>query len=422
MKILVILPRIPVPARDGGAIVMLESLQAMHAAGVDVTILALNTSKHRADASALAHLCSTVVTVDVETEPTAFGALRNLVLPRRSTIDRSIGHSYWLERFITTATLEAAVTTAEMYGPFDIIQCEQLFTLELGLHARDVLALRSLHVPLVIYRSHNVEYRIQERMSVERGRSIAERWYRKVLTRRTRSFEEEALLLSDGCATLSEDDADVYRVVDPRGAIESIPPGISIPPVAIVDAAKRQRDTICLLASMEWAPNIEGTLWFVQDVLPLILKRRPSTVVHIAGRNPDARITNVHNGTTIIVHGEIEDPLAFRLQYAESVVPLFSGSGVRVKILEALGAACAVVTTTIGAEGLPLRDQHHVRFADTAEAFAAACCELLEQPSLAAEYGTNGRELMERDFTWQARMNELLEFYRRVMITSTEVP
>lgn len=415
MKILVLLPRIPVPARDGGAIVMLESLQAMHAAGVDITILALNTSKHRADVSALRHLCTNVVAVDVETHPTAVGALRNLVMPRRSVLDHSIQHSYWLERFITPDTLQAAVQAADVYGPFDIIHCEQLFTVELGLHARAALAVKNKAVPIVIYRSHNVEYRIQERMSEERGRSLLERWYRSLLARRTKNFEEEALLLSDACATLSEDDADVFRVFDPQGAIESVPPGIHLPSDDMVSAAQRQADTICLLASMEWAPNIEGTLWFVRSVMPIILKARPSAVVHIAGRNPGAEITALHNGTSVIVHGEIDDPVAFRLQYAMSVVPLFSGSGVRIKILEALGAGCALVTTTIGAEGLPVIDGTHVLIADDANAFALQCCDVLEHPNKAATFGAQGREFIQREFTWGARMSELLDFYRRVI-------
>ncbi|MBS1560521.1 MAG: glycosyltransferase [Bacteroidetes bacterium] len=415
MKILVILPRIPVPARDGGAIVMLESLEAMHAAGVDITILALNTSKHRADVATLRHLCTNIVAVDVETHPTPFGAIRNLLMPRRSVIDRSIRHSYWLERFITPATLAAAVSAAETYGPFDIMHCEQLFTLELGLHVRTELTLKKRPVPLVIYRSHNVEYRIQERMSVERGRSSIERWYRTLLARRTKRFEEEALLLSDACATLSEDDADVYRGIDPSGAIESVPPGISIPSDAMLASAQRRADTICLLASMEWAPNVEGTLWFVRQVMPLILQQRPSAVVHIAGRNPGTAITGLHNGSNVIVHGEIEDPLAFRLDAAVSIVPLFSGSGVRIKILEALGAACPLVTTTIGAEGLPVLDGTHVRIADDAASFANACCELLAQRDEATALGERGRELIRRSFTWTARMDELLSFYKRVL-------
>lgn len=415
MKILVVLPRIPVPARDGGAIVMLESLQAMHAAGVDITILALNTSKHRADVSALRHLCTNIIAVDVETHPSVVGALRNLFMPRRSVIDRSIRHSYWIERFITPATLQATVRSAEAYGPFDIIHCEQLFTLELGLHARASLAMNNMAVPVVIYRSHNVEYRIQERMSEERGRTLLERWYRSLLARRTKTFEEEALLLSDACATLSEDDADVYRALNPQGAIESVPPGIHLPTDEVVASAQRQADTICLLASMEWAPNVEGTLWFVRSVMPIIVKTRPSAVVHIAGRNPGPEITSLHNGTSVIVHGEIENPIAFRLQYALSVVPLFSGSGVRIKILEALGAGCALVTTTIGAEGLPVAHGTHVRIADDANAFAQQCCDVLAHPHDAAEMGVRGREFMQREYTWEARMQELLDFYRQVI-------
>lgn len=418
MKILVVLPRIPVPARDGGAIVMLESLQAMHAAGVDVTVVALNTSKHHADPKVLAHLCRRIYSVDIATEPTALGAVRNLVAPRRSTIDASIKHSYWVERFISHEALRLVADVAREDGPFDLIHCEQLFTLELGLVARMELARANAPVPLVIYRSHNVEYRIQERMAAEQGRSWFERSYRSLLARRTRAFEEEALLVSDACATLSEDDADVYRAVDPSGAIEAVPPGIHLPTDDVVAAAARQPDTICLLASMEWAPNVEGTLWFVREVLPMVRKRRPDVVVHIAGRNPGQAITSLQNGADVIVHGEIDDPIAFRLRSAISIVPLFSGSGVRIKILEALGAACPLVTTTIGAEGLPVRDGVHVRIADDARAFADACCDLLEDRAKAAALGSAGRLLMRTSFTWDARMQELLDFYDRVMLPS----
>jgi hypothetical protein len=290
----------------------------------------------------------------------------------------------------------------------DIVQCESLFTAWYGAALKDKLS-ASVR-PKFVLRAHNVEHRIMERLAREPGRSRMERMYRAHLARRTQSFEIAVARHMDAIATLTEEDASWFRSVAPAVHTRSIPPGVEIPDVMLV-----QRETIpetfCILASMEWAPNVEGTLWFAREVLPKIRASRPNAELHIAGRNPGTEITELGALPGVTVHGEVDDALEFRSRYAVSIVPLFSGSGLRVKILEAMAMGRPVVSTTVGAEGIPAVAGEHIVIADDAHSFAAACTSLLQSPDTAAKIAQRGRELVQEQYAWQARINDLVSFY-----------
>lgn len=413
MNIFLILPRIPYPVRDGGAVVMWQTLEHLTRSGHNVTVLVLNTSRHRTDARILEPIAHRVFSVDVTTDITILGVLRSLVSPREPLHTSLPAPSYWIERFLTT---EAYITANRILDSdsFDVLQCESLFTAWYGVALAEQRRLQGIQMPPVVLRAHNVENRIMSRLSKETSRSAPERWYRQQLAQRTEAFERAVAERVDGIATLSDEDRVWFTNVAPGTTAQSIPPGISIsPPVKNV---QRQYTTLSLLASMEWAPNVAGAQWFVRDVLPMILRRRPDTVLHIAGRNPGADILNLHNGHSVVVHGEVESAFEFRAHHAISIVPLFSGSGIRIKILEALAAGQAVVSTTIGAEGLNVVDGRHIQIADTAEDFAMACLGLLDNPEQADIMGRQGTECIALEYSWERSITTLTSLYEAVKV------
>lgn len=404
MKILSILPRIPYPARDGGAIVILETLRQLHLAGHHVDVLALNTKKHRQDPAVLAPICTSIHTADIDTTISAFGLLRGLFpsqLPAEFTID--VGTSYWASRFADVQALESFRAQAVQNGPYDLILCESLFTACYGIAIRPHLP--GPHPTPILMRAHNVEHIIQARLSRERSRSFLERWYRSRTAQHTHTYESAIGTMVDAIATISEEDDVAFRSYHPTAIVEVVQPGVHLPEPYTGEV---DRDAICMLGSLDWTPNLEGASWFIQNVFPLIRAQRPSTTLHIAGRNPTPQALAFHNGTSIFVHGEIEDALAFRQQRALTVVPLYSGSGIRIKILEALAARSPIITTPIGCEGVGVVHDREVLITDDAVEFAAYCVRVLNDAELSQRLVTSGFDFVSRRYSWSAATDRLI--------------
>lgn len=402
MKILVILPRIPIPARDGGAIVMLETVRALHEAGHVVDVCAVNTPKHHADPDVMEPYCNAVTAVDVDTTIRPFRMLREFVTSRFPEAFRiRVDGSYWLTRFASEEMLMRLEAMILERGPYDAILCESLFTACYGeaLRLRDSI---DPTVPIVLH-AHNVESRIQDRLARDPLRSSVERWYRRRLAQQTEAYERHVLTWISGVVTLSAIDTATFAIAQPSAHVVAVAPGVR----EHVPTGEHRPQTLWFLGSLDWTPNVDGLHWFMRFVWPTILAQMPDVELHIAGKSTPDAITAYHDGINVVVHGEIEDPTAFRSAYAVGIVPLLSGSGVRIKILEALADHSAVVTTTIGCEGLPLTDDLHVVFADEPTAFAHTCIELLTDEARQTKLRAAGAEFVRSHYSWERSANEL---------------
>lgn len=413
-----LLPRIPIPAHDGGALAILGAVRALHDAGHCVDVVVLNTKRHHADPSVMRPYCNDVLSFDIDTSISAVGAFRNLVAPKRSGAGgwslqgRSVPLSYWLERFVHDTVLHGIEQMALERPPYDVYVCESLFTAPYGFELLRMMAEGAMERRPVVLRAHNVEYRIQQRMAAERSRPLLERLYRAMLAWRTRRFEREVALRFDGVNVMTETDADVFRTLGADSNLCVIPPGVVMPDASIATILPVP-DTICLMGSLEWPPNVQGALWFLDDVLPRILEQRPATVVHVAGRGDSAAVRARHNGRSVIVHGEVADAQAFRAAAAVSVVPLFSGSGIRIKIQEAMALARPVVTTSVGIDGIPAVDGEHVCVADTPQDVAAACVALLADANRAHAMGQAAQGFARERYGWQRFVDAVIPWYQR---------
>jgi len=160
-----------------------------------------------------------------------------------------------------------------------------------------------------------------------------------------------------------------------------------------------ERDCIAFSGNLEYHPNIEAVRWFRSQIWPRI---KSSVEWRLVGRNPHAVQRIVAGDPRITLTGPVTDAVAALAEAKICVVPLLSGSGTRFKILEAWAAARAVVSTSLGAEGLGARSGEHLLIAETEDAFAAAINWLLADPDLRRRLGNAGRALYLERFTWQA--------------------
>jgi len=237
-----------------------------------------------------------------------------------------------------------------------------------------------------------VEHRIQEHLAREANRGPLERWYRGRVGEQTQRYEAWVLQQFDGVVTLSEQDANAMRAIEPTAAVSAIPPSVQVDAEAQYQPAGMH---LSFLGSLDWQPNLTGVQWFLEDVLPLIAARIPEVCLHIAGRGAAESLGHDLDTSHVRFHGFVEDAVQFKATYGPTIIPLFSGSGIRVKLMEAFAHAVPVVSTTRGAEGLAVESGVHLAIADDAAAFAEACIEMLTQPERAAA-------LAERAKSWVA--------------------
>ena len=153
---------------------------------------------------------------------------------------------------------------------------------------------------------------------------------------------------------------------------------------------------------MDWLPNVDGVLYFVRQILPLIRKHRPDTTLAIVGRTPPPKIAQLAaEDPRIQVTGTVPDIRPYLWNSAVAIVPLRIGGGTRLKIYEAMAAKIPVVSTTIGAEGLSVNPPHDIRIADTPEHFASQCLELLGSREIRACVSQTAWEMVNSHFSWE---------------------
>ena len=248
---------------------------------------------------------------------------------------------------------------------------------------------------------HNLESLLHERCSaVEDGpAAFAHRQFRHA------SLELERLWLPrfSQVLTASECDAGRARVIAPDAHIMVYPnaiPAVSQPPPA-------DQEVVVFSGNMEYHPNLSAVRFFRNQIWPLLHARWPQLVWRLVGKNPEAIRQFTLGDPQIEVQGQIDDAVQEIARARVAVVPLLAGSGTRLKILEAWAAGVPVVSTSVGAEGLPVRDGEHLLMADEPSDFAAAVSRLLACSNLRQQLARNGRLLLEKEFTWETAWGKL---------------
>ena len=252
-------------------------------------------------------------------------------------------------------------------------------------------------VPTVLF-EHNVEYLIWKRLCDIETRP----WRRALLAvewRKLRAREADACRLADLTVAVSDDDRQRLAAIAPGGHIAAIPTGVDTDYFA-PGAAPEQPGKLVFSGSMDWQPNEDAVLFFIDQILPLIRAQSPDVSFTVVGRNPTERLRTAAAAAGVIVTGTLDDIRPAMADAAIAVVPLRAGSGTRLKILEAMAMGKAVVSTTVGAEGLALVPGEHFLAADAPAEFARAVLSLLRNEKERRRLAEAGRDLVERTGSW----------------------
>lgn len=267
---------------------------------------------------------------------------------------------------------------------------------------------------------HNVESQIWERhYHTARGmRKLAFRseWQRMV------RYEYEACKRFDGVVTVSPNDSLILRnYFHLDRVLGHVPTGVDTEYFRPLERIARRTHHLVFTGSMDWMPNEDAVLYFVDSIYPRIKRRIPDLTFTVAGRNPSWRIKDLERtDPSIRVTGTVDDIRPYMAEAAAMVLPLRIGGGTRIKIYEGMAMGLPVVSTSVGAEGLPLKGGVHIEIVDDPVIFAAAAGDLLLNPDKAKRISENGRGLVLRNFSWK-EVAGVFEKYCSTLIDRHEV-
>jgi sugar transferase (PEP-CTERM/EpsH1 system associated) len=278
--------------------------------------------------------------------------------------------------------------------PFDLLVCDFLVP-AVNLPDR-------LPCPAVIF-THNVESEIWRRHAQTR-RGLLARWLYETQYQRMLRFEAKTLARFDGVLAVSDADRQALGAIYPaavRRPAYVVPTGVDTDYFSPTPSPPSSR-SIVFTGSMDWLPNEDAMQFFCRDILPLIRAEEPRVTLAIVGRAPTPTVRRLADTYGVVVTGRVDDVRPFMRNAAVYIVPLRIGGGTRLKIFEAMSMGKAVVSTTVGAEGLPVVAGEHVVLADEPTAFASAVVGLLRNTDQRARLETAGRALVLERYDWSA--------------------
>jgi len=367
LKILQLCLRVPLPPYDGATIAMYNLAESLTASGAAVKMLSFNTKKHFMDANSIdAALLDKykLETVFLDASVNAWDAFTNLFKPNES---------YNIVRF-DTETFHQKLKELLQSETFDFILFEGLF---LSPYLQTV---RTFSKAKCILRAHNVEWLIWKRLA-KATKNPLKKTYLYFLSDRLKRYENKVINNFDAIVAISELDKNLFLKDGCNIPIEVAPTGMNTAKYKNIEQMDADSLSLFHLGSMDWLPNIEAVDWLLKDIWPMIQQKSNKVHLFLAGKNMNPKYFNIKS-ENLIVAGEIKDALKFMENKQIMVVPLLSGGGIRIKILEGLAAGKVIVSTSTGAEGINYSDKKNILIADTPEDFTKTILSLLNNPNL----------------------------------------
>ena len=397
MKILQLMNKVPWPPKDGGAIACLNMTKGFSMLGHEVTVLSMNTSKHHIrikDMPADVRSKADFRLVEVPASISWIEATLNLLFSRLP---------YNAQRFISDEfSHELAKLLTEK--SFDIVQLEGLYLCPY------IPVIRKYSKALIAYRAHNIEYEIWERTATL-SEGLRSKYLRN-LSKRIKRFEVSYLNLYDLLVPITDRDGIILDKLGNTKPRHTSQTGIDFASL-VPTARKLEFPSLFHIGALDWAPNQEGLIWFFNHCWPKIHLENPDLKFYLAGRNAPEWFERIIKQEGVVYLGEINDAYDFINSKAVMVVPLFSGSGMRIKIIEGMALGKPIVTTDIGTEGIPTENGKNILIANDADLFTDAITQLINDRDLSNRIGKSAIGFIQEKFDNLSQAEALIEFYKQ---------
>ncbi|RPH33229.1 MAG: glycosyltransferase [Bacteroidales bacterium] len=400
MKILFLTNKPPYPAKDGSSLATLCMAEGLAELGNSITILSISTQKHPCRIEQIPIELRQLINfnlIEVNTKINLINAFINLLFSKLP---------YNIERFIDSGYTKK-LTEILKANRYDIIQLEGLYM------SPYIKTIREQTDTPIVYRSHNIEHEIWVRLSQNEANILKSTYY-LLLSKRIRRMENSVKHQVNALVAISKRDENWFRSNGFNKPSAAIPMGYSIEKPIRIEGLSN--DEPCFLGSLDWIPNQEGLLWFLNEVWPKVYTEFPNLFFHIAGRNaPASIIDRLKKTPNIEYHGEVENAHEYLKRYSILIVPILSGSGMRVKIIEGMIFGKVIVTTTIGMEGIDAINHEHALIVDTPNDFAQAITGLIRQPANKEGIAKKACIFAIEHFNSSKLTKELENFYKQMI-------
>ncbi len=399
VKVAFVTVRLPFPLNSGGRIRTFHLLKHISQVHRVTLVTAAETREESLAATALQEQLPQVTLRLTDVPPR--GAVRRRVWRAvRSPIDplpytwAAYRHPRFTENLLRALAEER----------FDLVHCD---------HTQVAHAVLALRTPPRLLNAHNVDSLLLERLGEVEPRV----WKRAVIrwqARKVRAAERRTYPAFDGCLAMSDVDKAHLEHLTLGKPVWTVPNGVDLewfePPLTGAEP-----ELMAFSGAMDWLPNTDAVEFFAREILPRIRRRLPNARLLVVGRDPSPTFIARFAGAGIEFTGTVADVRPYLARASLFVVPLRVGSGTRLKILEAWAMSKAVLSTGLGAEGLPAKDGKNIAIADTPDHFAERAVSLLGDRTAVKRLGGAGRQVVEETFSWKRVGDRLLQAYETTL-------
>jgi polysaccharide biosynthesis protein PslH len=382
MNILQIAPQIPYPLDNGGRIGIYGITNYLHKRGNNVDFVTYRKHcEYQSSYDALKNICNPYI-LDIQTDNTSIGALKNLI----SLVP------YNISKFIKNEMREFLIHYFRVYKP-DIVHVDHAhmgWTVDIIKNITDI--------PIVL-REHNVEMKIMKRFAENESNPFL-KFFAKIQYEKFRKYEPMICSKFDNCILITNEDEKEILRLNPQIKTSVIPAGIDSKLLEI-----QSKETIPFslfhIGSLKWLPNLDGLTWFLDEIFPEIIIRIPQTKLFIYGKGSEDLKINPLLKDNVVVKGYVKDIFVEISDKQVAIVPLRVGGGMRIKIIELMAIGKFIISTSIGKEGIDVKDNEHLLIANVQEDFINRISDVLNNNVNTNKIINNARDFIREYYTWE---------------------
>jgi sugar transferase (PEP-CTERM/EpsH1 system associated) len=398
MHILMLTASLPYPPQQGGALRSYGLLTGMAQAGHRVSLLSLSDQPGQPwQGTPLAEACQHIETVATPTR-SKLDRLRDLLLSRDADIARRLWSDECFARLV--ALVNAGDVEVVLFEGIEVA-CYLPPLRASGTRAR------------LIYDAFNAEAALQ-RVIFQVDGAVPKRWpaaaYSFIQAGRIEGYERRLCQQADQVIAVSEEDAAILGAHQSPNPIAVVPNGIFVEQYQrTAERLDLGTNALVFTGKMDYRPNIDAVLWFVQSILPLVRRQVPDATLYVVGQQPHPRIEALRGQPGVEITGWVRDVQPYLRGAAVYVAPLRMGSGTRLKLLEAMACGCTVVATPVARSGMKAAADSVMQVSETPAALADSIIELLRDPARRASYADSARAFVQSHYDWSVLIPDLLK-------------
>jgi polysaccharide biosynthesis protein PslH len=398
LKILLLASRVPFPQTGGYQIVVYNTIKGLVDLGHEVSVVALKAKRHYQPDPEDDEILSKINyrAYNIDTRVSVLEVALNLFSRTSFNIDKYFDPEF--ERLLVAEVRK---------NEYDIIQFDGLFV-SLYLNA-----VRKNSKAKLIYRSHNIESQVWQRLSSQKTDPF-KKSYLKMHARRIRNYEKETLNKFNAITVFTEQDKSTLLEYGTKVPVEILPVGLNLDKYK-PDFSQMEMPSLFFLGSLDWLPNREGIEWFLDNFHAALTNGELPVRFYVAGNDIPERFDDYEVMGKIFIQGEVDDALEFVNSKSIMIVPLLSSGGMRVKIVEGMAMEKCIISTSLGAEGINYSNGDNIIIANNRDEFYDAIAHCIADEEYCRNVGLNARKLVEQQHDMHVVTNKLVALYNSLL-------